>query len=100
MASRVAACAAGSRALVVSVNVACSWLFTAFDSRMRGSGSRAPLQSLGNWDGEHFVGIARTGYTHEHSHAFFPGLPMAMRAATYAQQWLSRRSAMGVTGIA
>jgi len=35
---------------------------------------------LANWDGVYFLHIAQRGYTSEQFHAFFPGLPLAIRA--------------------
>ena len=36
--------------------------------------------ALGNWDVEHFVNIARHGYFSDVEMAFFPGLPLMLRA--------------------
>lgn len=37
------------------------------------------LSPLGHWDGVFFLHLAQHGYTYEMFHAFFPGLPLAMR---------------------
>lgn len=34
----------------------------------------------GNWDVQHYLGIARSGYADAQNMAFFPGLPLLMRA--------------------
>ena len=51
---------------------------TAFVVMQRtGSGLEA---ALGNWDVQHYLGIARSGYADPQNMAFFPGLPLLMRA--------------------
>ncbi|KAF8502085.1 glycosyltransferase family 76 protein [Russula emetica] len=37
--------------------------------------------SLFRWDAFHFTAIANDGYSHEHHWAFFPGVPILLRAA-------------------
>lgn len=37
--------------------------------------------SLFRWDAFHFTAIAKNGYSHEHHWAFFPGVPILLRAA-------------------
>lgn len=41
---------------------------------------RSLVDVLGNWDVAHFVAIAQDGYAQSINMAFFPGLPMVMRA--------------------
>ena len=41
------------------------------------------LSPLGHWDGVFFLHLAQHGYTYEMFHAFFPGLPLAMRGLSY-----------------
>lgn len=41
---------------------------------------RTFTQMFGNWDVAHFVDIARNGYHEPNSIAFFPGLPLMLRA--------------------
>ncbi len=36
--------------------------------------------NLGNWDGGHFLGIAKTGYTEKFQYAFFPLYPLLIKA--------------------
>ncbi|KAG5858087.1 hypothetical protein ANANG_G00026380 [Anguilla anguilla] len=40
----------------------------------------ALLGGLSRWDAEHFLFIAERGYVFEHNHAFFPLLPLGLRA--------------------
>ncbi|MBI2086314.1 hypothetical protein HYT74_03165 [Candidatus Daviesbacteria bacterium] len=40
-------------------------------------------KSLANWDGGHFLGIARTGYSQNFQYAFFPLYPLTIKALTY-----------------
>lgn len=40
--------------------------------------------ALLKWDAQHYIVIASAGYVREESHAFFPGLPLLMRAL----QWV------------
>jgi phosphatidylinositol glycan class V len=62
------------------------------------------LSPLGHWDGVFFLHIAQHGYTYEMFHAFFPGLPLAMRAVSYialpflSPLGLTKRSALLVCG--
>lgn len=48
---------------------------------------------LSKWDAAHYIGIARDGYYSEEKYAFFPGLPMLMRALG----WLGIN--LGLAGI-
>lgn len=41
------------------------------------------LQAFASWDGVHFLHIAQNGYSYEHSHAFFPLYPLAVRSLRY-----------------
>ncbi|KAG7469143.1 hypothetical protein MATL_G00125730 [Megalops atlanticus] len=41
----------------------------------------ALLGGLSRWDAEHFLFIAERGYLYEHNFAFFPLLPLSLRAA-------------------
>ncbi len=41
------------------------------------------LDPMAHWDGVWFVRIASQGYVHDHSPAFFPLYPLAMRAVSY-----------------
>ncbi len=50
---------------------------------------RLVLRYLGcfaHWDGAYFVQISQFGYEHEKVHAFFPALPLILRAAVRAAQ--------------
>lgn len=60
-----------SRALLVATAVA---------AMMLGGRRRLPAV-IGNWDVEHFTGIAAQGYQIVKDVAFFPGLPMLLRGA-------------------
>lgn len=42
-----------------------------------------PLYGLANFDGIHYIGIARDGYKALHIEAFFPGYPILIRATSY-----------------
>lgn len=41
-----------------------------------------------NWDGLYFLGIAEEGYKYEQFHAFFPAVPMVVRAAAELMSFL------------
>jgi len=62
------------------------------------------LSPLGHWDGVFFLHLAEHGYTYEMFHAFFPGLPLAMKAlsivvAPIASLFgLSQRSILLISG--
>ena len=58
------------------------------------------VSSLFRWDAFHFTSIAKDGYSYEHHWAFFPGVPLLLRAAdrfpalflddaTAAMSWLA-----------
>ncbi|XP_064190663.1 palmitoyltransferase ZDHHC18-A [Anguilla rostrata] len=55
----------------------------------------ALLGGLSRWDAEHFLFIAERGYVFEHNHAFFPLLPLGLRATAGVLRplagWLSLR---------
>lgn len=38
------------------------------------------FESLANWDGGHYLGIAEAGYSEKYQYAFFPLYPLAIRA--------------------
>jgi len=40
--------------------------------------------SLANWDGGHYLGIARTGYSQNFQYAFFPLYPLTIKVLTFA----------------
>lgn len=42
--------------------------------------------SLSNWDGGHFIGIAKTGYSEKFQYAFFPLYPMLVKALNQLTQ--------------
>ncbi len=42
--------------------------------------------SFSNWDGGHFLGIARNGYSEKFQYAFFPLYPLAIRGLTQITQ--------------
>lgn len=71
--------AAASRACVLLLAMLICTLTEPFDASLS-LATASPLAPLASWDGVHFVGIALSGYTSDHSHAFFPLLPMLMRA--------------------
>src|SRR3990167_6194987 len=43
-------------------------------------------QSLKNWDGGHYVGIAELGYSEKFQYAFFPLYPLAIKALNQITQ--------------
>ncbi len=67
--------AAFSRLLVIGFALLSSWVFAPYDSSGQFVSSNV-LSPLANWDGAHFLHVARSGYRFEHSFAFFPGFPM------------------------
>lgn len=40
-------------------------------------------QSLANWDGGHYLGIAKAGYSQNFQYAFFPLYPLTIKVLTY-----------------
>lgn len=43
-------------------------------------------ESLGNWDGGHYLGIAQTGYSEQFQYAFFPLYPLAIKLLNQVTQ--------------
>lgn len=55
-------------------------------------------QSLGNWDGGHYLGIAEKGYTEKFQYAFFPLYPLAIKALNQlTQNYLAAAILISVT---
>jgi len=85
----VAVVALVSRVVVLAWSAACAAIAPPYDSSnsllwgaeppTRGDAwVEAALGHTANWDGVYFTEVARVGYTAEHQHAFFPGLPVAL----------------------
>ncbi|KAH3757810.1 GPI mannosyltransferase 2 [Pelomyxa schiedti] len=51
-------------------------------------GVGAGLKGLHSWDAVYFVGISERGYETEQAHAFFPLLPLCVRALSKGLSWL------------
>ena len=90
-----------SRAVILSIGIGMSCIpsLSPFDASssmtnavlmekaVSSSAERLILRWLGpfaHWDGAYFLQIARFGYEHEKIHAFFPGLPLVLRAMVRA----------------
>lgn len=74
-----------SRLLAATLLYLSSYYLTPFDSSpstlLAPSAFPSFTYSLFRWDAFHFTAIAKNGYSHEHHWAFFPGVPMLLRAA-------------------
>ncbi|KAJ8290179.1 hypothetical protein GJAV_G00009640 [Gymnothorax javanicus] len=57
------------------------------EPRLLDGGVEALLGGLSRWDAEHFLFIAERGYVFEHNHAFFPLLPLSLRATAAILLW-------------
>lgn len=65
---------------------------------------KGPLDQFITWDSVHFVRIAQCGYEFEQSFAFFPALPLLMRALSDTLLWpvsgaLGERGTLWLAGV-
>lgn len=76
-----------SRALAAALLYLSSSYLTLFDASPRTvlppSAVPSFASSLFRWDAFHFTSIAKDGYSYEHHWAFFPGVPLLLRAADH-----------------
>lgn len=72
-----------SRLLAALLLYLSSYYLTLFDSSPSTllAPSASFISSLFRWDAFHFTAIAKDGYSYEHHWAFFPGVPILLRAA-------------------
>jgi len=74
-----------SRLLAAALLYLSSYYLTLFDASPRTllapSAFPSFTSSLFRWDAFHFTAIAKDGYSYEHHWAFFPGVPLLLRAA-------------------
>ena len=75
---RIVVFAAAVRVAIVTLAVTVGTLCPAFDASVTLATSAA-VGPLCSWDGVHYLGIARNGYTSDHTHAFFPLYPLIIR---------------------
>jgi phosphatidylinositol glycan class V len=69
-------------AALLYLSSSCLTLFDASPSTLLApSAFPSFASSLFRWDAFHFTAIAKDGYSYEHHWAFFPGVPMLLRAA-------------------
>jgi phosphatidylinositol glycan class V len=92
--ARILAVALSSRAFVLCLTICFHSLATSYDTsselntkcltnhsiHSEEAEARGPLDRYITWDSVHFVRIAECGYEYEQSFAFFPALPLVMRA--------------------
>jgi phosphatidylinositol glycan class V len=50
---------------------------------------RFAVEPFAHWDGQHFAAIAQAGYEYEKNYAFFPFVPLLMRASSEAWRLLA-----------
>ncbi len=68
---------------------------------VRGGAGEGALRALAVWDAVYFVRVCECGYEQERFFAFFPGLPLAMRALSRALALLplSSRASCSLAGL-
>eukprot|EP00873_Tetraselmis_striata_P023555 jgi/Tetstr1/443819/TSEL_003273.t1 len=118
---RVAAAAAISRTFVLALMLTADALLPDYDMSSalpagppceHGSAAGPPewpraqaaLEGLITWDAVYFVRIAECGYEYEQFHAFFPALPLAMRALQRSVLWplvpkVGTRATLALAGL-
>lgn len=60
--------------------------FPYFRETLMSSGLPHFIWQFGNFDGVHYLRIARDGYSHQYTQAFFPFYPILIRAVSYITQ--------------
>src|SRR4030067_2096994 len=57
--------------------------FPYFQERLIASGLPHLIWSFGNFDGVHYLGIAKDGYAYQFTQVFFPMYPVLIRLVSY-----------------